>query len=523
MNDKHLLALVKSASQNADRDAFVEICNLKAREVIFLCIRHMGNLPDGEDAAQEVFIRMQKSITRLQAPEAFNVWLNRLVHTTCVNMKRDSMKHRNALPIESLDDSLLEDSQIDLPQEYAEDTDKRRRLASLIDDLPDKYRVCILMHYYQHLSYAEIAEACGISQDAVNNNMRMARKMLKLELDNEKEREPKLWSMASMVALGPVLATSLQEAAASAVTPGIMAGCLTAAGIPAALAVGTAGAALAGGSSAVTAATGAVAAKLIAQIGIAAALVLGGGGATFMAVQNAKTETPPAYSQTAPLPPGDNAILPPPAAQEGTPSLYGQVFLASGGPSYGLAGITLQLLDAENPMRVAGKTVTESDGRFSFYSIPAGNYQLLITLPPNAEGVPEGDIRLLPDELNPKDAVVLIQGEATLALTENVPLAGLEIALNIPSRLQGQVVLQENGHPISYNAALMAGAEMQLYDPQGQLVATTTLAEDGQYLFENPPICQTGRYSIHILTDSSSGAEISTEVTTVELYPGFSS
>ena len=47
------------------------------------------------------------------------------------------------------------------------------------------------MHYYQHLSYAEIAEACGISQDAVNNNMRMARKMLKLELENELERAGK--------------------------------------------------------------------------------------------------------------------------------------------------------------------------------------------------------------------------------------------------------------------------------------------------------------------------------------------
>ncbi|MDL2294721.1 RNA polymerase sigma factor, partial [Ruminococcaceae bacterium OttesenSCG-928-D13] len=234
MKDKKLLELVRKASKQ-NKDAFNELCNLKAREVIYLCVVEMGNQHDGEDAAQEVFIRMQKSISSLQAPEAFNVWLNRLVHNTCVNMKRDTMKHKSSIPFETFEDAeWQDDSLFSLPQAFMEDAEKRALVAEAVEALPEKYRRCVVLHYYQSLNYEQVAEVLGITTDAVNNNLRMARKYLKIELEERmRDPMPAAWAALPLVASGPVLALSLQESAVASISSEMIAGCLAAAGVPA--------------------------------------------------------------------------------------------------------------------------------------------------------------------------------------------------------------------------------------------------------------------------------------------------
>ncbi len=517
MKDQNLLALVTRASKQADPDAFVEICNLKAREVIFLCARQMGNPHDGEDAAQEVFIRMQKSIARLQAPEAFNVWLNRLIHTTCVNMRRDSMKHKDAVPIESLDDSLLDDSEIALPQELAESAEQRHKLAALIDELPEKYRSCILLHYYQHLSYAQIAEVLGLSQDTVNNNMRMARKVLKLELENELSQSTKMWSVASLVALGPVLTASLQEAAVLSVSPAVIGQCLAAAGIPALLGAG--GAAVANAAAAGASLAGNTAGKMVAQIAVSAALVLGIGCLAFMTFKPASP---------APAAPAASAVLPlpgqQPAAVVDAPLLTGRVYLAGEGlddpAQYGYAGAQLQLVSAQNPGQVLKTTTTGADGSYEFRGLPSGQYQLLLVLPAGATGVDNGHTSLAGETAAGQAATVLVGGQSALPLSLAAPHTGVDIALSIPTRLQGDIMLQQNGQPVPYNSALMAGAYMELLDSEENRVATTEIDGNGHYVFDELPITQRGSYGLRIVTPAS-GSSVSTEVTSVELYPGF--
>ena len=542
MKDKNFLALVEKASKGKNQKAFIEICNLKAREVIFLCIREMGNPLDGEDAAQEVFIRMQKNIHQLKAPEAFNVWLNRLVYTTCLNMKRDSMKHKNALQPESFDNSLLEDSQITLPQEYVEDAEKRRVIADLIDDLPDKYKSCILLHYYQHLSYAEIAEVLDVSLDAVNNNMRMARKVLKLELENElgtETKKVKMHSVAPLVALGPVLSLGLQESAASTVTMDMIEKCLSAVGISAAAITAGGAAAIAGTSSAAGGTAGAVAAgvavKTVAQIAATAAIVLGGGSAAVVAVNQVHPIVPPpAISQTIEAPPQEaqpqQASGTPASVAEEAPMLSGRVYLVSDGPGQsedardGLSGIELQILDADNADEVVQSVTTaegEAQGEFAFSDLPDGNYRLRIMLPDGAKTVDNEATSVSTSLFHQGEGIVSVQGGEVLYLSASEAVDQVDIALEIPTEVQGRIGLYRSGHEIEYDDGLLPGVAMHLLDPQGELVATTPIDTEGYYRFENPMVSQTGPYTLHVEVEED--AEISLEVpdVTIELYPGY--
>lgn len=495
MKDKELLALVKKASKQ-DRDAFNELCNIKAREIIYLCTCEMQNHHDGEDAAQEVFIRMQRGISALKAPEAFNVWLNRLVHSTCLNMKRDSMKRKNTIPIDAFDDSFLQDdSQFALPQEFMEDAEKRGLVAEVIEGLPEKYRTCVLLHYYQSLSYAQIAEVLDISVDAVNNNMRMARKHMKRELEERLDKPSAAWAALPVVASGPILTASLQEAAVVAISPTAIANCLAAAGVGAGTTAGAAGSAFGG-----------LGAKVIAPIAIAAAVVAGVLG--YIAYNTpAEIETPPAISQPQPA-----SSTPAPASSEPAPVaelpalVAGSVSLLGGGP---LPDVTMELLNAADGT-VVQTAATDAAGAFRFEEVPYGQYRLQATLPDYGQGS--------------HTLAVQVGGEDSFLIDADSreSFAGLPVEIDLTAEINGYLALCLNNEQLSYSDQNLPGVRVLLLDSAGNQIAETTVTSGGQYYFGNLLVSQRGIYTIRVVVDGAvPGADVQVQDAQLELYPGY--
>lgn len=372
MKDKQLLALVDRARKK-DRAAFVKLCEMKAEEVIFLCVREMGNRQDGEDAAQEVFIRMQKSIDKLRAPEALNVWLNRLVYYTCSDMRKKKMREKTVSYDEPFLDELYDESNDGLPQSFIEQEDKRQRMIELIDDLPEKYRSCILMHYYQHMSYADIAEVLGIKENAVDNNLRMARKVLRQQLQDE-ETDYKQLASVPVVAFGAGMSQLLSQVARQTVTAAVKKACMAAAGVYQAFSAASGGAA----------AFGSFITKPIVQGGVALLLAASIGGSLMYATGNLPFGAPPTsvVSQDS----GEGAMLeaiaPTEEAEENI--LAGQIAPLQAEESTEMAGVWLELVRATGEEEVVAQIQTEEDGSFSFEGIAPGWYRLRVYLPAGA-------------------------------------------------------------------------------------------------------------------------------------------
>lgn len=230
MKDKKTLALVKKAIQN-DAGAFAQLCELKVREIVYLCVWEMGNADEGQDAAQEVFIHMQKGIGRLRSPEAFNVWLHRIIQNTCNGEKRKKMKQ----PLQSYDGDLenvdIGEILTQLPVELVEQEESRKLLVQLIKDLPEKHSRCVVLHYYNKLSYAEIAGVMGISTDMVKSYLRTARKQLKAGIESEFGYDYLTHSAAPVLAIGPALAAVFENTAAQTVSEQMAKTCLLKSGV----------------------------------------------------------------------------------------------------------------------------------------------------------------------------------------------------------------------------------------------------------------------------------------------------
>lgn len=209
MNDDKLNKIVKKAIQGESR-AFAKLCEYKGQHILYLCVKIMGNFHDGEDAAQEILLIMQRDISKLQNPEAFTTWLYRLIVRNCGKMKK-KLQLRSAVPIDHYADSVGESREEFLPQSFTESEFNKKLLLECIDNLPEDCRVCLLLYYYEGLKYTQIAHALSITTNDVGNLLVKARKLLRKGLEG---KVPLNTPKGFFAVVGtPVLSAILQEEA----------------------------------------------------------------------------------------------------------------------------------------------------------------------------------------------------------------------------------------------------------------------------------------------------------------------
>lgn len=147
-NQQEKLIQLATMARTGDQEAFEELCKVKGQSILYICIQTMGNLHDGEDAAQEVLIRMHKGISSLKEPKAFSSWLHRLIVNTCRDVGRKRMKDKYNASVEEMGDVFLDENEAFIPQEYLEVEEKKNKLLEIIDDLPKNYRLSIVLFLF---------------------------------------------------------------------------------------------------------------------------------------------------------------------------------------------------------------------------------------------------------------------------------------------------------------------------------------------------------------------------------------
>lgn len=448
MEKANMERLVAQAMRGED-GAFAQLCEVKARDVLYICIKVMGNWADGEDAAQEVFIRMQKSFGQLQNPVVFQAWMNRIVLSVCTDMRRKMKRGTNNAPIEDMDDFLVEDRVEFLPAELAEDESSRRELLQIVDNLPDKLRRVVLLYYYEEMSQAEIGAAMGCSRTAVDHLLRRARKSIRASLE-EKGSAYSFSSSAGTVAAGStVLGCAMRNEALETIPESMISNTLAAiSAAPIAGPVAVVGTAAAVTSTAVAAQ--ALRPQVLAQagVGIAAAVTAGAMLLTAavgdQALPNFVPDSSSAVVQGVEVP-----QLPQHGAAAGEEMEILQVFTLNGQVNFAdkdgnvvpagvkyAQGFDVALLDA-NGTRVANTSV-QQDGSFTLHTglLPQGAGYTIYVTPPRGtrvhftadnpggilaltgglEAAQQDGVQLYITDLLPPTGAIYIQGQnATMA------------------------------------------------------------------------------------------------------------
>jgi RNA polymerase sigma-70 factor (ECF subfamily) len=167
-------------TQSGDREAFAILFEQYKNLVYKTADLMLGESAEAEDALQEIFLQVYKSLSGFDPGKAkFTTWLYRVTFNYCLNHRRK--KRTLTLPLDEISPALKSE----FPgAELAEE----EILQHAIGKLTDRQRAVVILRYFWDLPYAEIAQILDVPLGTVKSRLDLALKTLRKVVEEESDR-----------------------------------------------------------------------------------------------------------------------------------------------------------------------------------------------------------------------------------------------------------------------------------------------------------------------------------------------
>ncbi|MER7956955.1 sigma-70 family RNA polymerase sigma factor [Streptomyces sp. NPDC096030] len=166
--------MLVTRSVEGDEEAFSRLVQRHAPALIRLATRLLGGRTEAEDAVQDAFISAWRTLPQFQGRSSFATWMYRIVTNRCLNVLRRGCA---TAPLDVAGDVQAPEHMVSPPR-IAEGRDAVRELRAALDLLSAEQRTCWVLRELDGCSYEFIAEAVGISKEAVRARVFRARRCL---------------------------------------------------------------------------------------------------------------------------------------------------------------------------------------------------------------------------------------------------------------------------------------------------------------------------------------------------------
>lgn len=174
-------------SQQNDFKAIEELIRREQKNVYASFSYLSNNSENVSDLTQEALFRVAKNISNLKNPKLFKSWLNQIVTHLFYDELRKSQRKVETI---SLDDDVEDVKEIKFqipdkkckPNEKCLSSELENIIKSAILNLPEPFRIVIVLREFQGLSYDEIATATKSNVGTVKSRIARARGKLQEDL-----------------------------------------------------------------------------------------------------------------------------------------------------------------------------------------------------------------------------------------------------------------------------------------------------------------------------------------------------
>jgi len=171
-----------------DRAAFSGLVSRYQNYVYTICMRILRNPEIAEEAAQDTFVKVFRTIKTFREDAKFSTWLYSIAYRTAIDHSR-----KKKLPISSIDKENFPNikDKAKTPLEITADQNLKQVLEKLIQRLPPKDAGIISLYYQGELSVKEIAKNLELSESNVKVRLFRVREVLKTKLSRYLRAEVK--------------------------------------------------------------------------------------------------------------------------------------------------------------------------------------------------------------------------------------------------------------------------------------------------------------------------------------------
>lgn len=171
-------------AQAGDREAFASLVE-RYWDRLYRWLFHLTR--DGhnaEDLAQETFLKAFAALESFRAGSNFRAWLFRIAHNNFVNLRRAAKHNRQPMPRDWAGDDAG-------PEDEALSREALKTLADAVSKLPVEFRAALMLRAEADLSFKEIAEILGTTEETARWRVFKARQKLMTVLEPELQPPPR--------------------------------------------------------------------------------------------------------------------------------------------------------------------------------------------------------------------------------------------------------------------------------------------------------------------------------------------
>ncbi len=160
-----------------EQAAWEDLVRVHTRRVFALCYRFTGKEAEAQDLAQEVFLRVFKTLKSFRSNEGcFSTWLARITRNLLIDHYRrtrgeratDSIEERLPLLSETLDAGAR-------PDGLVSGRESSELLQACLRKLSPELREAVILRDLQEMEYREIAQLLGVPEGTVKSRINRGR------------------------------------------------------------------------------------------------------------------------------------------------------------------------------------------------------------------------------------------------------------------------------------------------------------------------------------------------------------
>ena len=156
-----------------DQFAFEEIVRQHQGMVFSMACHFLRDRALAEELAQEVFLNLHQNLHSIKSPEHLVYWLRKVTSHRCIDQSR-RLKVRPHVSLDDVPEPSIDASENDLFLS--------EMLRRVVDTLPEKARLVVILRYQEDLDPGEIASVLDMPLNTVKSHLRRSLSSLRDKL-----------------------------------------------------------------------------------------------------------------------------------------------------------------------------------------------------------------------------------------------------------------------------------------------------------------------------------------------------
>lgn len=174
-------ALLLARFAAGDAQAAKALIDRHAGRVLAVATRVLNDAAEAEDVAQDAMMRVWRIAPDWEERGVkFSTWL----HRVALNLCYDRLRKRRGVDLDEAPEQADPTPSVEARMTAAE---TRSELDQALSELPERQRAAIVLRHFEEQSNPEIAEALGVSVEAVESLLARGRRALKARLSGARE------------------------------------------------------------------------------------------------------------------------------------------------------------------------------------------------------------------------------------------------------------------------------------------------------------------------------------------------